>query len=90
MLHDNARPDSVTLTQSILNILLHFEILHHPSYSPDLSPCDYAIFGSLKKFLESERFITDEKVNEAMKQWLTEVGANFWSDVSFINYPIVG
>lgn len=29
---------------------MHWTVLEHASYSPDLSPCDYYIFWPLKEF----------------------------------------
>ena len=34
----------------------------HPPYSPDPSPCDYAIFGPLKKALRGKRFTSNNDV----------------------------
>ncbi len=82
LLHDNAKPHTAKLTQSILNTL-NLEVLIHPPYSPDLSPCDYAVFGSLKKHLEGKRFSTDDEVKKAVKEWMLQVGAKFWRDVIY-------
>lgn len=41
---------------------LCWETLEHPSYSPDLSPCDHYLFGPLKKTLGGERFASNDKV----------------------------
>ena len=50
LFHDNARPHT---TNTIIALLQKFkwEVLGHPPYSPDLSPCNYVIFGPLKKVL---------------------------------------
>ena len=32
-----------------------WEVIGHPSYSPDLSPCDYVIFGPLEKALRGQK-----------------------------------
>ncbi len=47
LLHDNATPHATRITQSMLKSL-HFDQISQPPYSPDLSPCDYSIFGQLK------------------------------------------
>ena len=41
---------------------LHFELLPHPSYSPDLAPSDYYLFADLKSMLQGERFGSNEEV----------------------------
>ena len=48
--HNNARPHSATLTQEIL-AQMYWTALEHPPYSPDLSLCNYHMFGPLKEAL---------------------------------------
>ena len=45
-----------TLTQ------LYWTALQHPPHSPDLSPCNYNMFGPLKEALGGQRFDDDEQV----------------------------
>ena len=40
---------------------LHFELLPHPPYSPDLAPSDYWLFADLKKKLAGKKFISNEE-----------------------------
>ena len=35
---------------------MHWETLAHPPYSPDVSPCDYFLFATMKESLGEERF----------------------------------
>jgi hypothetical protein len=53
-------------------IHIHFEVLDHPAYSPDLAPSDYNLFGPLKDALRDRRFTSDEEVEEVVHEWLTE------------------
>ena len=41
---------------------LHFELLLHPPYSPDLAPSDYWLFADLKRMLQGKRFGSNEEV----------------------------
>jgi len=41
--HDNAMPHVAKTVQETLQVL-NWEILSHPSYSPDISPSDYHLF----------------------------------------------
>ncbi len=66
LLHDSKRPHIVGLTQSML-IKLKFKVVTHP-YGPDLSPCDYEVFGLLKKFLEGKCFSTDKEVKKVVTE----------------------
>ena len=51
ILHDNARPH---IHQTVVNFLKTngFQIIDHPPYSPDLSPCDYWLFDYIKQHLD--------------------------------------
>jgi hypothetical protein len=45
--------------RAILNQILeqfHWECLVHPSYRPDLAPCDFWLFRSLKKHIKGKYF----------------------------------
>ena len=61
LLHDNTRPHTANLVRDKLQ-RLRLEILEHPPYSSDLSPCDFHIFGS--------RFHLDEEVQEWLRFWI--------------------
>lgn len=50
LLHDNARPHTAAVTREKLEKMF-WTPLEHPPYSPDLSPCDYHLFGPLKEAL---------------------------------------
>ena len=41
---------------------LCFELLPHPSYSPNLAPSDYWLFADLKKMLQGKRFGFNEEI----------------------------
>ena len=41
---------------------LHFELLLHPPYSPDLALGDYWLFANLKRILQGKRFGSNEEV----------------------------
>ena len=41
---------------------LHFSLLPHPPYSPDLAPSDYWLFVDLKKICLEKRFGSNEEV----------------------------
>jgi len=41
---------------------LKYELLEHPSYSPDLAPSDFHLFPNLKKFVAGKRFRSNEEV----------------------------
>ena len=52
LLHDNASSHKCEVVKSFL-ASAKVEVLNHPPYSPDLSPCDLFLFRRLRKcFLE--------------------------------------
>ncbi|PAA51888.1 hypothetical protein BOX15_Mlig021490g1, partial [Macrostomum lignano] len=53
-----------------------WEILPHPPYSPDLSPCDFFLFPRIKESMRGQRFSTEEDVNQAYKAGIAAVTNN--------------
>ena len=47
-------------------------VLPHPSYSPDLAPSDFHLFGPLKDALRGTRFEDDKSVIRTVRTWLRE------------------
>lgn len=63
LLHDNARPHTANLTKATLQ-RFGWKTFQHPLYSPDLSPCDFHIFGNLKKDVCGRWFHSDKEGQE--------------------------
>ncbi|EFO95390.1 hypothetical protein CRE_09340 [Caenorhabditis remanei] len=49
-LHDNAKPHTAKTIKSLL-ATLHWTVLTHPPYSPDLAPSDYHLFSDMHRSL---------------------------------------
>ena len=62
-LRDNARPHTANLVRDKLQ-RFGWETRQHPSYIPDRFPCDFHIFGDVKKDIRGRRFHSDEEVQE--------------------------
>ena len=78
LLHDNIHPHTVNLVRDKLQ-RFGWETLQHPPYSPDLSPCDFRIFGDLKKDICGHRFHSDEEVQqEWMRLWIHQRPTSFY------------
>ena len=77
LLHDNARPHTANLVRDKLQIF-GSETLHHPPYIPDLSPCDFQIFGDLEKDIRGLRFHSDEEVREWVRLWINQRPTSFY------------
>ncbi|KAJ4442993.1 hypothetical protein ANN_04641, partial [Periplaneta americana] len=67
VLHDGARSHIAAL---VVNLLLrwNWEILQHPPYSPDMSPCDFDLFAKMKLPLRGVRFRTRQVIIAAVEQ----------------------
>jgi len=53
---------------------LGWTIVPHPSYSPDLGPCHFFLFSTIKKkTLKGKRFATVEEVKTASQEALNNI-----------------
>ncbi len=77
LLHDNARPHVTDVVKTQLE-KFKWEMLKHSPYSPDLSPCDFHIFGKLKKHLKGTRFGLDDAVKESVTDYLNQQPKEFY------------
>jgi len=64
LLQDNARQRTVTVALAALTEI-GGTALKHPPYSPDLAPCDFWAFPTLKIQLCGKRFSLDDEVRNA-------------------------
>jgi histone-lysine N-methyltransferase SETMAR len=69
ILHDNCR---VHVARVIVDLLQKYgwEVLPHPPYSPDLSPCDYDLNPKLKEPMRGHRF---QDIDELMARLTQEI-----------------
>jgi [histone H3]-lysine36 N-dimethyltransferase SETMAR len=58
---DNALCHKSIKTTALLHEL-GYEMLSHPSYSPDLAPSDLFVFANLKRMFAGKKFSTNEEV----------------------------
>ena len=72
LLHDNARPHVSKLTRQTIDEI-GFEVLEHPPYSPDLSPCDFWLFPEMKKHLGRKHFSTRSDLGTAVYHYLHSI-----------------
>ncbi|GFW56812.1 histone-lysine N-methyltransferase SETMAR [Trichonephila clavipes] len=68
LLHDNVRPRVFLVTQTELD-KFKWETLDHPPCSLEMSPCDFHVFGPLKKHLKGKRFNSDDVLRDTVKDW---------------------
>lgn len=78
LLHDNARPHCSVATMEIFT-QFKWEILKHPTFSPDLTPSDFWLFPKLKKSLDGQRFTTDKDVKLAVNSFFRNQSPEFYA-----------
>ncbi|GFW98758.1 histone-lysine N-methyltransferase SETMAR [Trichonephila clavipes] len=76
LLHDNARSHVSRVTQRKLD-KFKWETLNHPLYSPDMSPCDFHVFGPLKKHRKGKRFNSGDVLKDTVKDWASSEPQEF-------------
>lgn len=76
--HDNEPAHTSMIAMSKIHDL-RFELLPHPPYSPDLAPCDYYLFPSLKKWLGGQRFSNNEEVIAAVDGYFEDLDVSSYA-----------
>jgi len=51
---------------------MHWKVLPHLAYSPDLVPRDFQLFDPFKEALRGKRFRDDDEVKLSVQPWLSE------------------
>lgn len=77
---DNARAHTSQYTKQYLD-RSSFTLLQHPPYSPDLSPCDFGLFGTVKESFKGRSFDSEEELLRAIDQFFSEKLENFWQSI---------
>ena len=70
--HDNAPSHRAATTQTAVR-QLEFEHLCHPSYSPDLSPCDFFLFPVMKTYLRRTHFDDTRELSAAVQVAISNI-----------------
>jgi histone-lysine N-methyltransferase SETMAR len=59
---------------------LHYELLEHLPYSPDLAPSDFYLFPKLKLFLAGQCFSSNQEAIAAVKGYFADLTKNHYRD----------
>jgi histone-lysine N-methyltransferase SETMAR len=59
---------------------LHYELLEHPPYSPDLAPSDFCLFPKLKFFLTGQCFSSNQVATTAVEGYFADVTKKHYRD----------
>ena len=76
---DNASPHKSVLAMEILRDL-HYELLEHLLYSPDLAPSDFCLFPKLKLSLAGQRFSLNQEAIAAVEGYFADLTKNHCRD----------
>jgi histone-lysine N-methyltransferase SETMAR len=57
---------------------LHYELLEHPHYSPDLAPSDFCLFPKLKLFLTGQCFFPNQEAFAAVERYFADLTKNHY------------
>jgi histone-lysine N-methyltransferase SETMAR len=59
---------------------VHYELLEHPPYSPDLALSDFCLFPKLKLFLAGWRFSLNQEAIAAVERYFADLTKNHYRD----------
>jgi hypothetical protein len=59
---------------------LHYELLEHPPYFPDLAPSDFFLFPKLKLFLAGLRFSLNQEAITVVEVYFADLTKNHYRD----------
>ena len=59
---------------------LHYELLEHPPYFPDLAPSDFCLFPKLKLFLTGQCFSSIQETIAAVEGYCADRTKNHYRD----------
>jgi histone-lysine N-methyltransferase SETMAR len=57
---------------------LHYELLQHPPYSPDLAPSDFYLFPKL--FFAGQPFSSNQEAIAAVERYFADLTKNHYKD----------
>jgi len=59
---------------------LHYELLEHPPYFPDLALSDFSLFPKLKIFFSGQSFSSNQETIAAVGGYFADVTKNHYRD----------
>jgi histone-lysine N-methyltransferase SETMAR len=65
---------------------LHYELLEHPLYSPDLAPSDFCLFPELKLFLAGQRLSSNQKQIAAVEGYFADLKNHYKDGIMALEY----
>ena len=78
--HDNASEYTAAVTLDFL-AASDVQLVAHPPYSPDLAPCDWFLFPSVKRQLKGKQFQNVEDARAFFEGVILDIPQSVWSGV---------
>ena len=79
ILHDNARSHTAAAVTDPMG-RTQWEMLEHPPYSPNMSPCDYDLFAKVKEPLRGTRYNTRDELIRAIGRSIRNINKDGRAD----------
>lgn len=81
LFHQDNAPAHTTAAVSMAKLFeLRYELLPHPTFSPDLAPGDFFLFPNLKKSLAGKRYRSNEEVIAATEDYFAALDKSYFSE----------
>ena len=87
LLNDNASSHKCEVVKSFL-ASENMKVLNHPPYSPDLSPCDFFLFPTLKKMLSGNKYTSRSSLGSAIYQCLQQIPKEDYLSALFVSVAL--
>lgn len=78
VLEDNASSHKSSKSKNFMKNNLHWNVLSHPPYSPDIAPSDYYLFLSLKDFLRGKQFNNQGDLEDELEDYFHSRQPDFY------------
>ena len=81
LLHfDNAPSHKSNLIKNVL-AKYPFKVLPNPAYSPDVSPLDFGVLGTVKSKMPIIEIDSEEELKETIESILSDLGVDFFKQL---------
>ena len=78
LFHEDNAPAHTSMVAMAIIHDCKFELVHHPSYLPDLGPSNFHLFPQMEKALAGSHFASDDDIIAAVKQFVESQTKDFF------------
>ncbi len=78
LLHDDNATPHTCLDTRRFQVMSNSNKVEHPPYSPDLSPCDFFLFPTIKRILRGQTFTTVQELIQEVNHLMGQVPTWCW------------